>query len=172
MCHVRRGVMTGLVKRAGATALLAALAAIHASAQNAKPPVNGLRPAFEDADDEADNVRVKPALRRDRQNTAPGGTQAPGTPLTVGNPESSQPSLGYPAGSGAGRTGFVSTNTRRPGTPARAIVRVPGTLTPSLSGAASAAPAGPPDSFSTATPSTGAKINARSEERRVGKEWR
>ena len=103
MCHVRRGVMTGLVKRAGATALLAALAAIHASAQNAKPPVNGLRPAFEDADDEADNVRVKPALRRDRQNTMPGGTQAPGTAPTVGNPESSQPSLGYPAGSGAGR---------------------------------------------------------------------
>src|SRR6266536_2906087 len=141
MCHVRRGVVTGLVKRAGASALLAALAAIHASAQNAKPP--GLRPAFEDVGEEPDNVRVKPLLRRDRQNTRPGGTQAAGTAPTSTDPENGQiPSLGNPAGSGAGRTGFMSTNTRRPGTPSRAIVRVPGTLTPPLplSGAASPAP--------------------------------
>jgi hypothetical protein len=159
---VRRGVMTGLVTRAGAGALVAALAATHASAQSSKPPVSGLRPAFEDAGDEADNVRTKPPLRRDRQTTTPGGTQAAGTLPTFGNPENSQiPSFGNPAGSGAGRTGFMSTNTRRPGTPSRTIVRVPGTLTPPLplSGAASTAPAGPPGSFSTTTPPTGAKIN-------------
>src|SRR3954452_22263651 len=152
--------MTGLVTRAGASALLAALAATFASAQSSKPPVNGLRPAFEDADEDADNVRVKPRLRRDRQNITPGDTQAAGTLPTFGNPESGQiPSLGYPAGSGAGRTGFLSTSRRRPGTPVRSIVRVPGTLTPPLSGAASTAPAGPPDSFSTTTPPTGAKVN-------------
>ena len=155
---MRRGVMTGLVKRAGASALLAALAATLASAQSSKPPVNGLRPAFEDADDDADNVRTKPPLRRDRQSTTPGAGRSP----TSGNPEDSQiPSFGNPAGSGAGRTGFISTNTRRPGTPVRSIVRVPGPLTPPLplSGAASTAPAGPPGSFSTTTPPTGAKIN-------------
>jgi hypothetical protein len=155
--------MTGLVKRAGASALLAALAATHASAQNARPPANGLRPAFEDAGDEPDSARVKPPLRRDRQSSTPGGTQAAGTLPTFGNPENSQiPSFGNPAGSGAGRTGFMSTNARRPGTPSRALVRVPGTLTPPplpLSGAASTAPAGPPGSFSTTTPPTGAKIS-------------
>jgi hypothetical protein len=159
---VRRGVVTGLVKRAGASALLAALAAIHASAQNAKPPATGLRPAFEDSGEEPDNVRVKPPLRRDRQNARPGGTQATGTAPASADPENGQiPSLGNPAGSGAGRTGFMSTNTRRPGAPSRAIVRVPGTLTPPLplSGAASPAPAGPPGSFSTTTPPTGAKIS-------------
>src|SRR5258705_2880082 len=163
MCHVRRGVMTGLVTRAGAGALLAALAATHASAQNTKPPATGLRPAFEDTGDESDNVRIKPPLRRDRQNATPAGAQATGTAPPSGDPENSQiPSLGNPAGSGAGRTGFMSTNTRSPGTPSRTIVRVPGTLTPpplSLSGAASIAPAGPPGAFSTATPPTGAKIN-------------
>jgi hypothetical protein len=154
--------MTGLVTRAGASALLVALAATHASAQNDKPPVNGLRPSFEDAGDEPDNVRVKPPLRRDRRTTTPGGTQAAGTLPTFGNPDNSQiPSFGNPAGSGAGRTGFMSTNTRRPGTPSRTIVRVPGTLAPPLplSGAASTAPVGPPGAFSTVTPPTGAKIN-------------
>ena len=164
MSHVRRGVMTGLVTRAGAVALLAALAATHASAQGQRPPVNGLRPAFEDSGDEPDDVRIKPPLRRDRQSTTPRGTQAAGTPPAVDNPETSQtPSFGNPPGSGAGRSGFMSTNTRRPGTPSRTIVRVPGTLTPPpplpLSGAASTAPAGPPGSFSTTTPLTGAKIN-------------
>jgi hypothetical protein len=121
-----------------------------------------LRPAFEDTSDEADDARVKPLLRRDRQSSTPGGTQPAGTLPASGNPENSQiPSFGNPAGSGAGSTGFMSTNTRRPGTPSRTIVRVPGTLTPSLplSGAASTAPAGPPGSFSTTTPPTGAKIN-------------
>src|ERR1700738_3136486 len=158
MCHVRRGVTTGLVTRAGAGALLAALAATHASAQNPGPPGNGLRPALEDTGDEADNVRVKPPLRRDRES----GTQAAGTLPTFGNPENSQtPGFGNPVGSGAGRTGFMSTNTHRPGTPSRTIVRVPGTLAPPLplSGAASTAPAGPPGSFSTTTPPPGAKIH-------------
>jgi len=68
--------MTGLVTRAGAGALLAALAATHASAQNTKPPASGLRPAFEDTGDESDNVRIKPPLRRDRQNATPAGAQA------------------------------------------------------------------------------------------------
>jgi hypothetical protein len=153
--------MTGLVTRAGAAALLAALAVIHASAQGQRPPVSGLRPAFEDTGDEPDDVRIKPPLRRDRRSTTPGGTQPAGTQPTVDDPESNQPPrFGNPAGSGAGRTGFMSTNTRRPGTPSRTIVRVPGTLTPlPLSGAASTAPAGPPGSFSTTTPPTGAKIN-------------
>ena len=44
-----------LLARAGAGAAVLALAATHASAQSSKPPVNGLRPAFEDADDEPDN---------------------------------------------------------------------------------------------------------------------
>src|SRR4051812_40322991 len=163
MSHVRRGVMTGLVTRAGAVALLAALAATHASAQSQRPPVSGLRPAFEDSGDEPDDVRIKPPLRRDRRSTTPGGSRAAGTPpSTVDNPEDSQtPSVGNPPGLGAGRSGFVSTNTRRPGTPSRTTVRVPGTLTSPLplSGAASTAPAGPPGSFSTTTPPTGAKIN-------------
>jgi hypothetical protein len=154
--------MTGLVTRAGAGALLAALAATHVSAQSTRPPSNGLRPAFEDTGDEPDSARTKPPLRRDRQSGSRSRTQADGT-APDGDPENTQiPSFGNPPGSGAGRTGFMSTNTRRPGTPSRAIVRVPGTLTPPplpLTGAASTAPAGPPGSFSTPPPPTGAKIN-------------
>src|SRR3954468_7298419 len=163
MCHVRRGVMTGVVTRAAAGALLAALAATDAPPQSPKPPVNGLRPAFEDAGDEPDNLRVKPPLRRDRQNSTPGGTQAPGTLPGFGSPENGQiPRFGNPAGSGAGRTGFMSINgQRRPGTPARAIVRVPGTLAPPvpLGSGTSGGPAAPAGSFSTMAPVTGARIN-------------
>jgi hypothetical protein len=154
--------MTGLVTRAGAATLLAALAVTHASAQSQRPPVGGLRPSFEDTEDEPDNLRTKPPLRRDRQSNTPGGTRAAGTPPTADDPANSlTPSFGNPAGSGAGRTGFMSTNTRRPGVPSRIIVRVPGTLAPPLplSGAASTAPVGPPGSFSTTTPPTGAKIS-------------
>lgn len=161
---MRRGVMRGLVTRAGAGALLAALAAIHASAQSPRPPVNGLRPALEDAGEDAvDNPRAKPPLRRDRQSSTPGGTQAAGTLPTFGNPENSQiPSFGNPAGSGAGRTGFMSTNAKRgAGTQSRAIVRVPGTLAPplQLGSGTSTGPAGPPGAFSTTAPVTGARIN-------------
>src|SRR5882757_9489376 len=100
MCHVRRGVMRVLVSRAGAGALLAALAATHAPAQSPKPPVSGLRPAFEDTSDEPDNVRVKQPPRRDRQNGTSGGAQAGGTPPSSDNPENGQiPSFGNPAGS-------------------------------------------------------------------------
>src|SRR3954452_20581218 len=162
MCHVRRGVMTGLVTRAAAGALLAALAVTDASAQSAKPPVNGLRPAFEDSGDGPD-LRVRPPPRRDRQNSTPGGTQADGTLPRFGSPENSLiPGFGNPAGSGAGRTGFISMNAqRRPGAPARAIARPPGTLAPPLrlGGGTSGGPAAPPGAFSTTTPVTGAKIN-------------
>jgi len=84
-------------------AMLAAFAAAHALAQPAMREPGALRPGFEDTDDPSRTPRRE--LRRpDRR---PIGTlqnfESAGTAPTYGNR----------AGSGAGKTGFVSTNTKR-----------------------------------------------------------
>ena len=99
-----RRVVSGLVALAGVGA--AVFAAAHALAQPATRPSTGLRPAFEDTDDTA-----RPDQRRNvrKRDTRPAG-ELP----NFDNPESDQPmTFGNPSGSGAGRTGFVSTNTKR-----------------------------------------------------------
>ena len=87
-------------------ALLAVLAT-HAFAQPATRPAQGLRPALEDpSDDTSQRAQTRPRARR----TEPRAGALP----NFDNPESTElPRFGNPAGSGASRTGFVSTNIRR-----------------------------------------------------------
>jgi len=77
-------------------------------AQPATRPATTLRPAFEDVEDVP--LRGVPQRAARRRDTRPAG-ELP----DFDNPEGSQPqSFGNPPGFGAGRTGFVSTNKRRP----------------------------------------------------------
>ena len=101
-------------------ALLAVLAT-HALAQPATRPAQGLRPALEDASDDAPQ---RAPARRPARRSEPRAGALP----NFDNPESSElPQFGNPAGSGASRTGFVSTNIRRGVGPNRRAARRPGT---------------------------------------------
>src|SRR6266850_2040201 len=107
MFYVRR-VASGLLAPAGVGAVVAVLAAAHAFAQPATRPAGGLRPAFEDTEESARRGAPPRAVRR--PDTRPAGALP-----NFDNPEQ-LPSYGNPPGSGASKTGFVSTNTkRRPG---------------------------------------------------------
>jgi hypothetical protein len=100
-------------------ALLAVLAT-HALAQPATRPAQGLRPAFEDA---SDDTPQRGPPRRPARRSEPRAGALP----NFDNPESSElPQFGNPAGSGASRTGFVSTNIRRGIGPNRRTARRPG----------------------------------------------
>jgi len=114
-----------LVRRVGGRfqlplgALLAVLAT-HALAQPATRPAQGLRPAFEDA---SDDTPLHAPARRPARRSEPRAGALP----NFDNPESSElPQFGKPAGSGASRTGFVSTNIRRSAGPNRRNARRPG----------------------------------------------
>jgi hypothetical protein len=104
-------------------ALLAVLAT-HAFAQPATRPAQGLRPALEDpSDDTSQRAQTRPRARR----TEPRAGALP----NFDNPESTElPRFGNPAGSGASRTGFVSTNIRRGTGPNRRSARRPGVPAP------------------------------------------
>jgi hypothetical protein len=102
---VRRVVASGLVAPALAGAVVAALAAAQGFAQPATKQAPSLRPAFEDTEEARREAPRRPVRRPDTRPT--------GLP-NFDNPETSQlPSYGNPPGSGASRTGFVSTNTKR-----------------------------------------------------------
>jgi hypothetical protein len=120
MLHVRRIVAPSLV----VPALLAALAMTHALAQPATRPLGGsLRPSLEDTGD--DERRATPRRPARRPDTRPAGALP-----NFDNQASELPRFGNPAGSGAGNSGFVSTNRGRPS--ARRDQRkqaTPGTLT-------------------------------------------
>src|ERR1044072_934777 len=116
MLHVRRVAGKSLLSLG---AILAALAT-HALAQ--PPPRPGLRrPALEDtSDDTPQRAQTRRPVRRSEPR--------PGTLPNFDNPESSElPQFGNPSGSGASRTGFVSTNIRRSINPNRRNARRPGT---------------------------------------------
>src|SRR5436305_4832186 len=84
---------------------VAVLAAAYAFAQPATRPATGLRPAFEDSE-EAPRRAAQPR----RRDTRPAGDLP-----SFEDPDAGQPtSFGNPPGFGAAKTGFVSTNKRRP----------------------------------------------------------
>lgn len=122
---MRRIVASGLLASAGVGAIVAVFAAAQGFAQPAAKQAPSLRPAFEDTEEPRREAPRRPVRRPDTRPT--------GLP-NFGNPEASQlPSYGNPAGSGASKTGFVSTNTKR--RPAKApqrkgVTAVPGTLLP------------------------------------------
>jgi hypothetical protein len=121
--HVRRLGASGLVVPA-AVGAMAALAAVQTFAQQATQPLNGLRPAFEDASEEGER---REAPRRAVRRPDP---RSVGVLPRFANGESRElPRFGNLPGSGASKTGFVSTNPRRPtATPARREPRRPGSL--------------------------------------------
>jgi hypothetical protein len=103
MWHVRRSVGSVFVVPAGA--LIAALTAVYAMAQPATRPLT-LRPAIEDTSEEPRET-PRPAPRRADPRPA-------GALPNFDNPQTSdQPRFGNPSGSGAGGTGYLSTNPRR-----------------------------------------------------------
>ena len=105
---MRRVVASGLLAPVCAGAVVAVLAAAHAFGQPVTRQPGGLRPAFEDTDDTARREAPRPAVRR-------GDTRPVGTLPNFDNQDLSQPqSYGNPPGYGAAKTGFVSTNKRRP----------------------------------------------------------
>ena len=100
---MRRSVGSAFVVPAGA--LIAALTAVHALAQPATRPLT-LRPAIEDTGEEPRET-PRPAPRRADPRPA-------GALPNFDNPQTSdQPRFGNPSGSGAGGTGYYSTNPRR-----------------------------------------------------------
>jgi hypothetical protein len=104
---VRRLVGPGLAVPAGA--LLAALTLTCALAQPAPRPLGGsLRPAFEENDEPQRRDNARRATTR-RPDTRPAGTLP-----TFDNSQTTElPRFGTPPGSGAGNSGFMSTNRRR-----------------------------------------------------------
>jgi hypothetical protein len=106
MLHVRRIVASGLVVPAGA--ILVALTLTHALAQPASRPLESLRPGFDENEEPQRRQTRRPALRR--PDTRPLGT-LPGLTDAQSN---ELPRFGNPPGSGAGNSGFMSTNRRRP----------------------------------------------------------
>jgi hypothetical protein len=101
--QVRRSVGSVFVVPAGA--LIAALTAVHALAQPATRPLT-LRPAIEDTSEEPRET-PRPAPRRADPRPA-------GALPNFDNPQTSDPPrFGNPSGSGAGGTGYYSTNPRR-----------------------------------------------------------
>jgi hypothetical protein len=111
MWHVRRLVGSGLAVPTGA--LLAALTLTHALAQPAPRPLGGgLRPSL----DENDESQSRDTQRRDtrRTTTRRPDTRPAGTLPTFDNSQTTElPRFGTPPGSGAGNSGFLSTNRRR-----------------------------------------------------------
>src|SRR4051812_35944095 len=116
MVYVRR-LVSRVVTPAGVGAAVAALVVAYAFAQPAARPATSPRPAFEDAEDVP--LRGLPQRAVRRRDTRPAG-ELP----DFDNPEGNQPqSYGNPPGFGAGRSGFVSTNKRRPPTGLRKGLR-------------------------------------------------
>jgi hypothetical protein len=129
MFYVRRFVASGLLAPVCVGAIVAVLAAAHGFAQPATKQTPSLRPAFEDSEEPR---REAPRRAPRRPDTRPAGLP------NFDNPESSQlPSYGNPAGSGASKTGFVSTNTKR--RPAKTTQRK-GSPTPGTPGSLLPAP--------------------------------
>jgi hypothetical protein len=153
-----RRVVPGFLASAGAAALVVALAAMCAHAQTATR--QGLRPAFEDTEPYA--RAAEPPRRPVRRETRPVGALP-----NFDNPDGA-PTQGYgnPAGSGAGKMGFVSTNAkRRAPTVRRGPAALPTTqsnapaplsLTPPGISAATGLPV-TPGAFSTASTTTPAR---------------
>jgi hypothetical protein len=84
---------------------VAVLAAAHAFAQPATRPATGLRPAFEDTEELRRETRPNAVRKRD--------IRAAGELPNFDNPDTSTTNFGNPPGFGAGKTGFVSNNTKR-----------------------------------------------------------
>ena len=105
---MRRCVPSGLLASAGVIAILTAFAT-HAMAQPVTRPLpGGLRPMLEENDD-AQPPREVPRAPLRRPDPRPAGTLP-----NFDSPETSEiPRYGNPPGSGASRTGFVSTGIRR-----------------------------------------------------------
>ena len=100
---MRRSVGSVFVVPAGA--LIAALTAVYAIAQPATRPLT-LRPAIEDT---SEDPRETPPVAPRRADPRPAGALP-----NFDNPESRElPRYGNPSGSGAGSTGYLSTNPRR-----------------------------------------------------------
>jgi hypothetical protein len=103
---VRRCVLPGFLACAGVIAILAAFAP-YAAAQPVTGPSSGaLRPTLDDGDDARPRAAPRAPLRRPDLRPA-------GTLPTFDGADAEVPRLGNPPGSGAGRSGFVSTNMRR-----------------------------------------------------------
>jgi hypothetical protein len=150
MLHVRRVVVSGLAMPAGA--ILVGLTLTHALAQPAPRSLESLRPGFEENEEPQRRETRRPALRR--PDTRPLGT-LPG----LGDAQSSELSrFGNPPGSGAGNSGFMSTNRRRPPLLRR------DTRKQAIPGAATSAPLslGAPGTGATAQRTTAAGTAARS----------
>src|SRR2546423_6326677 len=104
MFYVRR-LVSGVLARASVGAVVAVLAAAYALAQPATRHAGGLRPAFEDTDEFPRRVAPRTVRKRDTRLGAPPNTE---------NPDTRPTSFGNPPGFGAAKTGFISTNKRRP----------------------------------------------------------
>jgi len=146
---VRRAVPKSLALAGAGAAVLAAAFA------HAQPARQGLRPAFEDTDE---YPRLEAPRRLLRRDTRPVGAM-PGTGNTNGQPQS----YATAPGSGAGTTGFVSTNVKRrplarrrgaPPQPTQNALPAPLSLTPPGVNAATGLPVTPGTASST-TPGTG-----------------
>src|SRR2546423_4409694 len=104
MFYVRR-LVSGVLARASVGAVVAVLAAAYALAQPATRQAGGLRPAFEDTDEFPRREAPRNVRKRDTRLGAPPNSESPDTRPT---------SFGNPPGFGAAKTGFISTNKRRP----------------------------------------------------------
>ncbi len=102
-----RRVVPVLFAPATVGAAIAVLAAAYAFAQPATRPASGLRPAFEDSEEQPRRIaQPRTPRRREPQPSA----DLP----NFDDPDAGQPaSFGNPPGFGAGRSGFVSTNSKR-----------------------------------------------------------
>ena len=114
-----RRVASVFLAPAGVGAAVAVLAAAYAFAQPATRPASGLRPAFQDSE-EAPRREAQPRGAR-RRDTRPVGDLP-----SFDDPDAGQPTtFGNPPGFGAAKTGFVSTNKRRPA-PRKGVRTKPG----------------------------------------------
>jgi hypothetical protein len=146
-----RRVASVLLAPAGVGAAFAVFAAAYAFAQPATGPAGSLRPAFEDSEELPRRVTQPRSVRR--RDAQPAAADLP----SFDDPDAGQPrSFGNPPGFGAGKTGFVSTNKRRPAP--RKGVRARPTL-----GATQPAPLSlaPPGIGATTTASTSSTTTAK-----------
>src|SRR2546423_13800497 len=104
MFYVRR-LVSRVLAPAGVGAVVAVLAAAYALAQPATRHAGGLRPAFEDTDEFPRRVAPRTVRKGDTGLRGPPNTE---------NPDTRPTSFGNPPGFGAAKTGFISTNKRRP----------------------------------------------------------
>ena len=154
MLHVRRVAGKFLLS----LGVILAVLATHALSQPATRPEQGLRPAVEDPND--DTPRSAQSRRPARR-----GEPRAGTLPNFDNPETSElPRFGNPAGSGASRTGFISTNLRRSIGTGRRNARRQGAPVPTGIGLAPPLSLTAPGTSATATllRSTAAGTSARS----------